>query len=90
MPPKKRTRTTRGEGAIQNMTDSDLIAEFRKRFLVYQWYKKEHIEKICNDGNEISDEKYEDFKEYATGKTSYHQEIDSATQDMWKDFIDQN
>ena len=72
--------------SLANVSDSELVEEFRRRFIVYQWYKKEHIEELCNDGEEIDEEMYEAFKDWLENKCTYHLEIDEATQEMLENF----
>ena len=46
------------------LSDKELIAEFTKRFIVPQFYTREHIEKRINDaGIEPTEEQIDDFIE---------------------------
>ena len=72
--------------SLANVSDSELVDEIRRRFIVFQWFKKDHIEELCNDGDEIDGEMYEAFKDWLKNKSTYHREIDEATQEMWENF----
>lgn len=74
---------------MSKITDYELVEEFKKRFIVYQWYDKENIEGLCNQDEEISEEKYEAFKNWVMYKSTYHREIDEATQELWDNFNDE-
>ena len=42
--------------SLKNVSNSELIDEFRRRFIVFRWQEKDHIEALCNDGKEIDEE----------------------------------
>ena len=75
--------------SLANASDSELVKEFRRRFIVFQWYKKEHIEANCNDGEEMDEEIYEEFKDWLEN-SSYYREIDDDTKEMWENFKKEN
>ena len=70
---------------MSKITDAELIKEFRKRYLVIQFHSKRHIELLVNEQEEISQEKYERFKDYCYN-TNYYNEIDEAVMEMWDNF----
>ena len=72
--------------SLANVSDSELVDEFRRRFIVFQWYKKHHIETLCKEGEVIDEETYEAFKDWLENKCTYHREIDEATHKMWENF----
>ena len=69
--------------SLANVSDSELVEEFRRRSIVFQWYKKNHIEELCNDGEEIDEEMYEAFKDWLENICTNHREIEEATEEMW-------
>jgi hypothetical protein len=59
------------------LSDKELIAEFTKRFIVPQYYTREHIEnRISDAGKEPTEEQIDDFIEMY--KTDGYSDVDDS------------
>lgn len=70
---------------ISKISDDDLIREFRKRFIVFQWFSKDFFEELFNEGEEIPEKKYKEFKEWIECKYNYTT-IEEDTELLWEEF----
>jgi hypothetical protein len=67
---------------MSKITDDELIEEFKKRFMVLQFYDKDCIEMLVNEGEEMSQEEYEQFKKYCVDNNLYYR-VDDIILEAW-------
>jgi len=70
---------------IKDLTDKELINEMLNRFIIPQFYTKQHIEESFNNGKHISNSKYKLFNIYLSNTTLYN-EIDNMLPIIWYNF----
>ena len=59
------------------LSDEELIAEFTKRFIVPQYYTRDHIEsRISDAGKELTEEQIDEFIELY--KSEGHYDVDES------------
>jgi hypothetical protein len=70
---------------MSKITDDELFEEFNKRFIVLQFHDKDCLEMLVNEGEEMSQEEYEQFKKYCVDNKLYYK-IDDIILEAWNDF----
>ena len=72
--------------SLEYVSDSELVEQSRRRFIVFKQYKKDHTETLCNYGEEIDEAMYEAFKDFSENGCCFDQEKNGAIQKKWGNF----
>ena len=65
-----------------------VVEEMRKRFILCQYFPKDYIETLCNDGDVMSRKYFEGFIKFSKEREGHQADMDQRQCHLWDTYIE--